>query len=74
MNLNADKTFLKGSEYVLNIFIGEMMSLGFNHEQIIEAVIERCDIDSLEAYEETKRQLNHLNDNKRSGRDDTKKI
>tara|TARA_Y100000004_G_C8734435_1_gene335633 strand:- start:221 stop:367 length:147 start_codon:yes stop_codon:yes gene_type:complete len=42
------------------MFRGEMMTLGFNDNEIIEAVITTCDPDYLDIFNETRQQLNHL--------------
>ena len=58
--LRPDKTARLGVERVLSIFIGEMHSLNFKNEDIVTAVIERCDPDAAIAYQEVKQQLAHL--------------
>ena len=58
--LRADKTYRLGAERLLTIFIGEMSSLGFTNTEIIECVMERCDIDSMDAYKEVNQQFNHI--------------
>jgi hypothetical protein len=58
--LRADKTYRQGADRVLSIFIGEMQSLNFENEEIITAVIERCDPDAAIIYQEVKQQLAHL--------------
>jgi hypothetical protein len=58
--LRPDKTYRQGAEVVLNMFIGEMNSLGFEPEDIVTAVIEKCDPDSVRVYEEIRQQFNHL--------------
>ena len=58
--LRSDKTYRQGADRVLSIFIGEMQSLNFKNEEIITAVIERCDPDAATAYQEVKQQLAHL--------------
>jgi hypothetical protein len=42
------------------MFRGEMMTLGFNDSEIIEAVILICDPDYLDTFNETRQQLDHL--------------
>ena len=58
--LRADKTYRQGADRVLSVFIGEMKSLNFEDEEIIAAVIERCDPDAAITYQEVKQQLAHL--------------
>ena len=58
--MRPDKTYRLGAEVVLNTFFGEMRSLGFETEDIITAVIEKCDPDAAIAYQEVKQQLAHL--------------
>ena len=47
-------------EHVLNVFIEGMQSLDFDSEEIIKAVIERCDPDLSPFYEELVQQEKHI--------------
>jgi|TARA_R110000822_G_scaffold22616_5_gene70668 hypothetical protein len=47
-------------EHVLNVFIEGMQSLDFDNEEIIKAVIERCDPDLSPFYEELVQQEKHI--------------
>jgi hypothetical protein len=47
MTLRRDKSHRLGTDHVLVSFIGEMQSLDKSNEEIVEAVIEYCDPDSL---------------------------
>jgi len=58
--MKPDKSYRLGAERLVSIFRGEMMTLGFNDNEIIEAVITTCDPDYLDTFNETRRQLNHL--------------
>ena len=60
MPLRVDKSYLRGPEHVLNMFLGEMQSLDFDSEEIIKAVIERCDPDLSPFYEELVQQEKHI--------------
>jgi hypothetical protein len=42
------------------MFLGEMQSLDFDSEEIIKAVIERCDPDLSPFYEELVQQEKHI--------------
>tara|TARA_R110001592_G_scaffold70353_4_gene215725 strand:+ start:90 stop:236 length:147 start_codon:yes stop_codon:yes gene_type:complete len=42
------------------MFLGEMQSLDFDNEEIIKAVIERCDPDLSPFYEELVQQEKHI--------------
>jgi hypothetical protein len=59
VTLRADKTHRQGADRVLNLFIGEMQSLDFTGEEIVEAVIERCDADFLDYYKSFRTNAKH---------------
>ena len=58
--MKPDKSYQLGAERLVAMFRGEMMTLGFNDSEIIEAVITTCDPDYLDTFNETRQQLNHL--------------
>ena len=58
--MKPDKSYKLGAERLVSMFRGEMMTLGFNDKEIIEAVITTCDPDYLDIFNETRQQLNHL--------------
>ena len=58
--MKPDKSYQLGAERLVAMFRGEMMTLGFNDNEIIEAVITTCDPDYLDTFNETRQQLNHL--------------
>ena len=58
--MKPDKSYQLGAERLVSMFRGEMMTLGFNDSEIIEAVILICDPDYLDTFNETRQQLNHL--------------
>ena len=47
-------------EHVLNVFIEGMQNSGFDNEEIIKSVIERCDPDLSPFYEELVQQEKHI--------------
>ena len=56
MTLRRDKSHRLGTDHVLVSFIGEMQS----NEEIVEAVIEYCDPDSLWAWKELRQNSKHF--------------
>jgi hypothetical protein len=42
------------------MYIGEMQSLGFERDEIVQAVLEECLPDSLETFIELNQQLKHI--------------
>jgi len=58
--MRADKSARLGVERLTRTFIGEMLSLDYNHDQIVTAVIEMCDPDMAVPYQELKLQINHM--------------
>ena len=58
--MKPDKSYQLGAERLVAMFRGEMMTLGFNDSEIIEAVILIGDPDYLDTFNETRQQLNHL--------------
>ena len=47
-------------EHVLDVFMEGMQNCGFDNEEIIKAVIERCDPDLSPFYEELVQQEKHI--------------
>ena len=62
MTLRRDKSHRLGTDHVLVSFIGEMQSLDKSNEEIVEAVIEYCDPDSLWAWKELRQNSQHFLD------------
>lgn len=58
--MRPDKSYRLGVERLVTIFRGEMMTLGFDDDEIIQIVMEVCNPTCLLLYEETKQQLDHL--------------
>ena len=55
-----DELWKEESEHVLDMFIEGMRNSGFDNEEIIKAVIERCDPDLSPFYEELVQQEKHI--------------
>tara|TARA_R110002020_G_scaffold524_1_gene2613 strand:+ start:15955 stop:16155 length:201 start_codon:yes stop_codon:yes gene_type:complete len=60
MTIKPDKSYQLGAGRLIRMFIGEMQTLGFERDEIVQAVIEECYPDYLEAFNEIQHQLNHL--------------
>ena len=58
--MKADKSYLLGADRLTRLYIGEMQTLGFERDEIVEAVIEQCLPDSLETFIELNQQLKHI--------------
>ena len=69
--MRPDKDYRRGVSSLLSIFRGEMMTLGYEDEEIIEAVIEECDSGSgsLAAWREVRQQFRHLEEIRSEGED-----
>ena len=67
--MRPDKDYRRGASSLLSIFRGEMMTLGYEDEEIIEAVIEECDSGSLDAWREARQQFRHLEEIRSEGED-----
>jgi NADPH-dependent 7-cyano-7-deazaguanine reductase QueF len=62
MTLRRDKSYKHGINHVLVSFVGEMQSLEKSNEEIVEAVIEYCDPDSLWIWKEFRQNSQHFLD------------
>tara|TARA_R100001377_G_C3084404_1_gene73536 strand:- start:166 stop:366 length:201 start_codon:yes stop_codon:yes gene_type:complete len=60
MTIKPDKSYQLGAGRLIRMFIGEMQTLGFEMDEIVQAVIEECYPDYLEAFNEIQCQFNHL--------------
>ena len=58
--MRPDKSYRLGVDRLITMFRGEMMTLGLDDDEIIQAVMEVCNPTCLRLYEAAKQQLDHL--------------
>ncbi len=58
--MRPDKSHFLGADRLTRMYIGEMQSLGFERDEIVQAVLEECLPDSLETFIELNQQLKHI--------------